>query len=121
MQGVGRWATTSFAGGGLGLAWRSGGAERYALALAAGSLDGSFAGRGELTFSYYLEPARRSGVTPYATGGVAIEAVSGAQHGTILLALGVESRPALRFGWFLEAGVSGGVRVAAGFRWRRRP
>ena len=44
-------------------------------------------------------------------------------EGYLLLTLGVESRPGGRAGWFAEAGVGGGARVALGYRqrWQRRP
>ena len=37
----------------------------------------------------------------------------------VVLTLGLEARPAARDGWFVEAGVGGGARLAAGYRWRR--
>ena len=38
-----------------------------------------------------------------------------------MVTLGLEERPAARAGWFVEAGVGGGARLALGYRWRRMP
>jgi hypothetical protein len=40
------------------------------------------------------------------------------ERGYLVLTLGLEASPGGRTGWFLEAGVGGGARIAAG--WRRR-
>ena len=37
------------------------------------------------------------------------------------VAAGIESRPGAASGWFVEAGVGGGVRLSAGYRWRWFP
>jgi hypothetical protein len=59
-------------------------------------------------------------VGAYLAGGVA--AVGGpADRGYLVLAAGIEDRPGARSGWFLEAGVGGGARLAAGYRWRWFP
>jgi hypothetical protein len=56
-------------------------------------------------------------VGAYAATGIA--GVTGAkEEGYMVLTLGLESRPGRRSGWFVEGGVGGGVRVAAGYRWR---
>ena len=120
MHGLGRWATTSFAGGGLGVALRAAGRERIGFSATIGSLDGALAGRGELLLGYYLSPERRTGLSPYAVGGAAVEVTGAGHQGFVVLALGVESAPATALGWFLEAGVGGGVRGMLGLRWRRR-
>ena len=53
-------------------------------------------------------------------GGVA--AVGGpVDEGYLVLALGLEGRPGGPDGWFVEAGVGGGARLAAGWRWRQWP
>jgi hypothetical protein len=53
----------------------------------------------------------------YGAGGVAV--VGGpVEQGYLVLTLGLEDRPAARAGWFVEAGVGGGARLAAGYRWR---
>ena len=93
---------------------------RVSATVGAGVSDGRAAWRGELLAHFLLNPTRRSGVGIYGAGGVA--AVGGpVDQGYLVLALGVEARPGGRSGWFVEAGVGGGVRLAAGVRWRRRP
>ena len=93
---------------------------RISAGLGLGASDGRAAGRGELLAHFLLNPTRRSGVGIYGAGGVA--AVGGpVDQGYLVLALGVEARPGGRSGWFVEAGVGGGVRLAAGMRWRHWP
>jgi hypothetical protein len=54
----------------------------------------------------------------YAGGGVA--GIAGPDdRGYLVLLLGIEAGPGARGGWALEAGVGGGLRLAAGYRWRR--
>ena len=56
----------------------------------------------------------------YLAGGIA--GVGGPEdEGYLVLAIGIEHRPGARSGWFVEGGVGGGARVAAGYRWRRFP
>ncbi|MBA3893587.1 MAG: hypothetical protein H0X69_07810, partial [Gemmatimonadales bacterium] len=56
----------------------------------------------------------------YVAGGVG--AVGGpADRGYLVLALGIENRPGGPSGWFAEAGVGGGARLAGGYRWRWFP
>lgn len=118
VQGLALVQDPVWAGGGLYAAWRPAGAARFSLSLGAGGVDGKASGRGELLAHFLLSPARQSGVGPYAFGGAA--GVSGSRHqGYIVLGLGVESRPGGGSGWFLEGGVGGGARIAAGWRWRR--
>lgn len=93
---------------------------RLAASLGVGRSDGRGAWRGELAAHFLLNPTRHRGVGAYGAGGVAV--VGGpVDQGYLVLALGLEARPGARAGWFVEAGVGGGVRVALGFRWRRWP
>ena len=93
---------------------------RISAGLGAGASDGRAAWRGELLAHFLLNPTRRSGVGVYGAGGLA--AVGGpVDQGYLVLTLGLEARPGGRSGWFVEAGVGGGARLAAGVRWRRRP
>jgi hypothetical protein len=93
---------------------------RLALAVGAGVSDGSAAWRAEALGHFLLAPRRRKGVAAYAGAGVA--AVGGpVDRGYLVLALGLEAAPGTRSGWFGEVGVGGGLRVAAGWRWRRFP
>jgi hypothetical protein len=113
-----------FAGGGYA-AFRPGERARLALTLAAGGADGAAAFRGELLAHFLLSPRAPHGVGFYGLGGVALADVEsgGARdtRGYLVLGLGVESRPGARSGWALEAGIGGGLRIAAGYRWRRWP
>jgi hypothetical protein len=78
---------------------------------------GEAAWRSELLVHLLVSPTRQRGVGLYAASGVA--AVGGAvERGYIVLTLGAEQHPGRRSGWFVEAGVGGGARLAAGYRWR---
>jgi hypothetical protein len=93
---------------------------RLSAAAAAGVSDDAAAWRGELLAHFLLSPAKRMGWGAYASGGVAM--VAGAvERGYVVASIGMESRPGTGSGWFLEAGVGGGARVAAGVRWRWFP
>ncbi len=129
LQGVGAFASTRFLGGGLGFALRSQGRTRVGLSVSAGDLsrrsDGgerahTFGGRVELMASYHVNPYKRSGVAPYAGGGVAVAATSDEMFEYVLLVFGLETAPGGRTGWFTELGIGGGVRVSAGYRLRWR-
>jgi len=118
---IGALATLSDASliaGGVGYARRAGRA-RLAVNVSAGSLDGVFAGRGEVLAGFLLTPARRRGAGIYAAGGVAVITTRTTTAERLVATLGVEGTPGGRSGWYVEAGVGGGVRVAAGFRWRQ--
>ena len=93
---------------------------RVSAAAAIGASDGETAWRGELLVHFLLSPTRRSGAGLYGAGGVAV--VAGlVEQGYLVMTLGLEGRPGARSGWFVEAGVGGGARLAAGYRWRRLP
>jgi hypothetical protein len=113
-------APSTLAGvGGYGAA-RVGERARIALTLTAAGWEGRWAARGELLGHFLLSPRRSHGVGVYGLGGVA--GVLGVRdQGFAVLGLGVESRPGRRSGWALEIGAGGGLRVAAGYRWRRFP
>lgn len=107
----------AWAGGMLYGAWRPGGGARFSLGLGLGSDNGEVSGRGEALAHFLLSPARVVGIGPYAFGGAAV--VTGSRHqGYLVLGLGLEGRPGAASGWFLEGGVGGGARIAAGWRWR---
>jgi len=90
---------------------------RLSAAAGLGASDGDAAWRGELLAHFLLSPGRRRGVGLYGAGGVAV--VGGpVEQGYVVLTLGLDSRPAGGSGWFAEAGVGGGVRLATGYRWR---
>jgi len=75
-------------------------------------------GRGELAVHFLASPYSR-GIGFYGGGGVAGVVGGGVDQGYVLLTLGVEHRPGGRGGWWIEAGIGGGPRLAAGWRWRR--
>jgi hypothetical protein len=89
--------------------------------LAGGRSAGQTAGRLEGTVQFLLNPATRRGVTVSGAAGVTVVAVSGSPTTAyLLLFLGIERAAALPWGWFAEAGLGGGARLAAGVRQRRR-
>jgi hypothetical protein len=93
---------------------------RLSAAAAAGISGDEAAWRGELLIHFLLNPTRHTGAGVYATGGIAT--VGGAvERGYVVASIGMEARPGASSGWFLEAGVGGGARLAAGFRWRWFP
>lgn len=85
----------------------------------AGGAGREVAWRGEVLAGFLLNPMVRRGWGWYLSGGVAV--VGGAvDRGYLVLAIGVEQDPGGRAGWVAEAGVGGGARLAAGYRWRWR-
>lgn len=93
---------------------------RASIAGMLGVSGGEAVGRAELLMHFLLSPTRVRGVGAYGAGGLGL--VGGpVDRGYVVLTLGVESRPGAPSGWFLEAGVGGGARIAAGYRWRRFP
>ncbi|MGN6393260.1 MAG: hypothetical protein ACTHM9_13585 [Gemmatimonadales bacterium] len=93
---------------------------RCSLALAAGVSEGEAAWRGEALIHFLLNPTRRRGPALYGAGGVAV-AGGPVDQGYVVVTLGLEQRPGARTGWFAEAGVGGGARLALGYRWRTFP
>lgn len=90
---------------------------RLSAAAAVGRAGGDPAWRGELLAHFLLAPRTRRGIGVYGAAGIA--AVGGpVDEGYLVLALGAETRPGAGSGWFLEAGVGGGARLALGFRRR---
>jgi hypothetical protein len=106
--------------GGVYGAIRTSNRTRVSAALAAGVCDGDAAFRGELLAHFLLNPTRRTGAGVYGAGGIAV-AEGPVDQGYVVVTLGVEGRPGGRSGWFVEAGVGGGARLAVGYRWRRLP
>jgi hypothetical protein len=85
-----------------------------------GSFEGEVAVRPEGILSFHLNPYRRSGVSPYAGGGIALLLMQDANREYIVGVIGIEWRPGTGSGWFVEAGFGGGVRLALGRQLRRR-
>jgi hypothetical protein len=111
-------AARDFAGAGLSGALRPAGRTRLTLTFAAGTGDGAAAGRGEGTAQFLLTPERTRGSGLYVSGGLA-GTLGRRDAGYLVLGLGLEARPGGKSGWLIEIGVGGGVRLAAGWRWRR--
>lgn len=115
---VGTIASRDFWGAEVGVARRSG-SRRAMLTLAGGSVAGAAAVRVRATAQFLVRPRARSGMNPYAGLGIAWAGEDDA-HGAAFLAVvaGVEAAPAVPRGWYLEIGLEGGIRLAAGLRWR---
>jgi hypothetical protein len=109
-------AEPGFAGGGALVALRDG-RLRLQFTVLTGDA-GGWAGRAELAGHYLVTPARVGGVGLYGLAGLALDA-GPREAGYLLLGLGLEESPGGRHGWWVEAGVGGGARIAIGWRWRR--
>lgn len=106
------------AGAGPYAALRTSARTRVATALALGASDRAVAWRGELVAHFLLDPLTTTGSGFYLGAGAAL--VGGpVERGYLVLLVGLEGRPGGRSGWAVEAGVGGGARLAAGYRWRR--
>ena len=120
MQATGTWSDPALAVGGVYAGWRPSSRGRISAAFGVGGSDGEAAWRGELLGHFLLAPAKKQGPGVYLAAGVAV--VGGpADRGYLVLTLGVEARPGGASGWFAEAGVGGGARLATGYRWRWFP
>lgn len=98
------------------------GRTRFALTAGAGVGEGGEAAwRAELAAHFLLNPRAQTGVGAYVGGGAAVADGGGGTDGYLLLLAGIESSPGQRSGWALEAGLGGGLRIAAGWRWRSFP
>ena len=110
-----------FAGAGLALGWRDPGRTRWQAAATVGGLDGHGVGaRADLAWHFLLDPAKTRGGGVYGGAGMSVLAGGGGVTPFVLLVLGVEHAPGSGGGSFMEIGVGGGVRVAVGYRWRKR-
>ena len=107
---------------GLGTAWRDAGRTRIGIALAAGATEhGAAAARVEAIWHFLLDPGRTHGLGIYGGGGLALTAVQDSTVRPFVEALlGVETGPASRASFFIEAGFGGGARAAMGVRWRKQ-
>jgi hypothetical protein len=106
--------------GGVYGAWRPSSRSRVSLAAGVGGSDGETAWRGELLGHFLLAPARKRGPGVYLAGGLALTG-GPSDQGYIVVAVGIEDRPGGPSGWFAEAGIGGGARLSAGYRWRWFP
>lgn len=105
-----------FAGAGLGASL--GLTLRTAVGLTAsfGVEERRAAARAEVLASFYLSAPGAVRVNPYLAGGAALTWSGVADRQYMVLAVGVERRLGGRVRGFLEAGVGGGWRAAAGLR-----
>jgi hypothetical protein len=120
-QGVVTAAADRFVGVGAGWGVRSLGRLGLGITANVGDADGSLGARVEAVTVFHFNPFRRRGVGGYGAGGVAVVATDSGSREFLVLLMGLEARPGRRYGWFVEAGVGGGVRVSAGIRLRRFP
>jgi hypothetical protein len=120
IQAIGTLSDPALAVGGVYGAWRPSSRGRISAAFGLGGSGGETAFRGELLGHFLLAPTRRHGPGVYLVGGMAV--VGGpADRGYLVLAAGIEDRPGGAAGWFAAAGVGGGARFSAGYRWRWCP
>ncbi len=70
--------------------------------------------RGEALLSFSLDPLRERGPVPYVAGGVAVRGNETGADGFLVATLGLAVNPGASRGWFVEAGVGGGVRLSLG-------
>ncbi len=122
-------ARADFCGVEAGLARRAG-QSRVALAGAGGWQDGAMALRAEARAQFLLLPPGGAGPSGggraaagyYAGLGLAFAGAE-RRHGAAYLTavIGVETAPWRSRGMYAEVGLGGGVRLAAGLRWRRVP
>lgn len=111
-------ATPDRIGAALYAGWRVGSRQRISLL---GGMDGGDAGavgRAEALVHFLLAPGKKRGAGAYAAGGLALD-VAHRNEARVVALVGVEGAPGGRQGWMIEAGVGGGWRLAAGWRWRR--
>lgn len=110
----------AFGGLGVGAGWRPSPRTRILVGAASGVLEGgAWAARAEAAAHFLLDPARaRGGV--YGGGGLSLEGTARRVRPFVMLVIGVDRAPGGRRGVYAELGVGGGVRLAAGFRWRWR-
>jgi hypothetical protein len=114
-------ARQTFGGVEFGIGRRSGQGV-LALSAAPGDAAGVAALRLNGTADFVLWPSARTGRSPYAGLGVTVAGRRGSPGaGYVTAVLGIEGAPAGQRSWFVEAGLAGGVRAAAGIRWRHAP
>jgi hypothetical protein len=110
----------SFIGAGGGLVLRGGTGTGVGINAALGVRDGNLAGRGEALVSFSLDPLRERGLAPYLAGGFALVGDRVGVREYLVAVLGLSVNPGRGTGGFVEVGVGGGLRLAAGFAVRHR-
>jgi len=110
-----------FGGAGAAIAWRDEARTRWQAAVTVGALDGrGQAARADVAYHFLLDPGKRRGSAVYGGAGLSVLAARGRVTPYALVVLGAENAPGGSGGSFVEIGVGGGVRVAVGYRWRKR-
>lgn len=115
---VGTATARRYLGGGAGGSVALGARLRLGALATLGHSAGGLATRDELMVTFHLTPYRRHGLAAYAGAGAALLADSDVATEYMVVVLGLEAHPGRAAGWFVEGGVGGGVRLAAGYRWR---
>lgn len=120
--GVAVLSRPAMGGVGLGLATRDAMRTRLGFTAIAGGEDGAgLAGRLEGMWHFLLDPYRRTGNAVYGGAGLALAFTNdGRVRPAVQLVIGAENAPATPRGTFVEVGVGRGVRLAAGYKWRKR-
>ncbi len=122
MGAVAALARRDFYGIALQTGYRAGGHARLTAAVAPGAVGDRVAVRADAGAEFMVLPWVRSGVGVYGGAGLAYQTAARARGAGYLTArVGVEGAPGAAFGWYLEAGVGGGVRLGGGVRWRWFP
>ncbi|HVX87782.1 MAG TPA: hypothetical protein VG940_02560 [Gemmatimonadales bacterium] len=118
VQGYALLGDADQAGGGLFVARRAGPRGRISFFAGAGGGGQRVTGRGEALVHLLVAPGRRRGAAPYLAGGLGLD-VATRSEARLVAVVGLEGSPGARQGWVIEAGVGGGWRLSAGWRWRR--
>lgn len=113
-------APEGFVGGAASFVLRARTRLGLGLTAALGARDRNLAGRGEALLSFVLDPFRQRGLAPYVAGGIALVGDRVGTDQYLVATLGLAGNPGRQTGWFVEAGVGGGLRFAAGLAARRR-
>lgn len=120
IHATGTLSDPALAVGGIYAGWRPSSRGRISASVGVGGSAGETAWRAELLGHFLLAPSRKRGLGVYLAGGLAV--VGGpVDRGYLVLAAGIEQQPGGRSGGFAEAGVGGGARLSAGYRWRWFP
>jgi hypothetical protein len=121
VQAIGLVAPDPFVGGGAGIVLRGRAGLGAEATGALGARAGRLAVRGEALLSFSLDPLRERGPVPYVASGVAVLGDATGVEEFLVALLGVSVNPGARRGWFVEAGVGGGVRLSVGVAFRGLP
>ena len=116
LQGVVVAESPAFLAGGLFAGLRTTRRMRLVATASVGSADDNAAWRGELLGHFLLNPGSRRAPGLYVGGGLAVAGPD--ERGYVVILVGLEGAPGGRSGWALEAGLGGGFRATAGWRWR---